>query len=165
MRIAAKPLSQAEFSDFGHVLSTESEPRRINRGRSIKWDRLVPHASFSNDELNIGIIETSPSEPRVNVVERHFHTAQLFYPVTPARYLVVVGSADLDDPQAGQLKAFVASDRLGVCFAAGTWHSPLIALDGGARFFTMMRHTAVPDLDLRDLPDSLHIDLEEQTHD
>ena len=87
----------------------------------------------------------------VRVLERHPFTTQTFVPLAAdaaaTRYLVVVApdaaprggraaAAAAGDghvpheplPDVGRLRAFVATGRQAVTYAAGTWHAPMVAL-------------------------------------
>ena len=79
----------------------------------------------------------------VGLLERHPFTSQTFVPLSAdgaaTRYLVVV-APDLPAPARGghvphsplpditALRAFVATGRQAVTYAAGTWHAPMVAL-------------------------------------
>ncbi|KAK1828182.1 ureidoglycolate hydrolase [Podospora conica] len=97
---------------------------------------------------------TAPRAFPVTVLERHPYTAQTFIPLTadPAkRYLVVVAPSlppsPADErlpvpttpgpfrplpgrglPDLRRLRAFVATGKQAVTYAAGTWHAPMVAL-------------------------------------
>ncbi|RGP68106.1 ureidoglycolate hydrolase [Fusarium longipes] len=87
----------------------------------------------------------------VNILERHPFTSQTFAPLasTASSYLVIVAPTLLPSPQdehlpvpSGEglpgsglpdlkgLRAFTATDKQAVTYAAGTWHAPMVALGG-----------------------------------
>ena len=67
------------------------------------------------------------------MVERHPLGTQAFVPLTPFRFIVVVGppgeSIDAED-----LRAFETNGRQGVNYRRGAWHMPLIAFGAGQEF-------------------------------
>ncbi|KAF5610824.1 ureidoglycolate hydrolase [Fusarium bulbicola] len=96
-----------------------------------------------------GSDDASQSEFAVNILERHPFTSQTFAPLasTASSYLVIVAPSLPPSPQddglptpSGEglpgrglpdlkgLRAFVATDRQAVTYAAGTWHAPMVAL-------------------------------------
>ncbi|KAF4975270.1 hypothetical protein FZEAL_7937 [Fusarium zealandicum] len=93
--------------------------------------------------------DPSQSEFTVDILERHPFTSQTFSPLasTASRYLVIVApslppsSSDEGLPvPSGEglpgrgladlrgLRAFLATDRQAVTYAAGTWHAPMVVL-------------------------------------
>ncbi|KAF9770260.1 hypothetical protein IL306_012234 [Fusarium sp. DS 682] len=93
--------------------------------------------------------DASQNEFAVNILERHPFTSQTFVPLasTASTYLVIVAPSLPPSPQdeglpvpSGEglpgrglpdlkgLRAFIATDRQAVTYAAGTWHAPMVAL-------------------------------------
>ncbi|SPO01587.1 related to DAL3 - ureidoglycolate hydrolase [Cephalotrichum gorgonifer] len=86
----------------------------------------------------------------VSILERHPFTTQTFIPITPeARYLVIVApslpspsypalptpsrGSDLPGPglpDISRMEAFVATGGQAVTYGAGTWHAPMVVLEG-----------------------------------
>jgi ureidoglycolate hydrolase len=55
------------------------------------------------------------------------------------RYLVCVCASDASGaPRPDTLNAFVASGQQGVNYGLGTWHYPIVAIDGPALFSVLM---------------------------
>lgn len=61
-------------------------------------------------------------------MERHPDSAQLFLPMGPARYLIVVALGD-QQPDLSTLAAFLAQTPQGVNYYPNVWHLPLVAFD------------------------------------
>lgn len=146
--LKAESVTRASFSRYGYVLDNNGESRVINGGKSKKWDFLVPAETFPSRRLNIGLISTSPSPAEVPYIEKHILTDQLFYPLRPARYCVIVADPGCAEPVEKDLRAFVFDGQIGVCYKKGTWHSPIVCLDGEVPFLTMMRSASRKDLTL-----------------
>ncbi|KIL96346.1 hypothetical protein FAVG1_01090 [Fusarium avenaceum] len=93
--------------------------------------------------------DPTQDEFSVNILERHPFTSQTFAPLasTASSYLIVVAPSLPPSPQdeglpvpSGSglpgrglpdlkgLRAFTATDRQAVTYAAGTWHAPMVAL-------------------------------------
>lgn len=160
--VTAQPLTEDALDGIGQVLGRHGIPRVINAGLSQKWDRLVPPAAFERP-MNLGLIRTAASDPQVRFLERHQRTHQFFVPTTPGRFLVAVAGAHPEAPQPGDLRVFLVDDGQGVCFAPGTWHSPLVVLDTAITFVTAMADSAIPDLDLRPIEPSVTVHLKESS--
>lgn len=146
---------------IGHVLAPQGEPRVINGGASRKWDRLLPPEAFDR-RMNLGLILTSPWGPRLSYVERHCHTHQFFMPTEQGRYCFVIGGNSENGPVRDDLRALICEAGEGVSFSPGTWHSPLMPLDGAVMFLTAMRQSDVPDIDMHQIDVELKIQQGEQ---
>jgi ureidoglycolate lyase len=59
-------------------------------------------------------------------------------PLSPRPYLVVVAPAG-EAPSVKELRAFAATKGEGVNYAAGVWHSPLLALEAESDFLVVDR--------------------------
>jgi ureidoglycolate lyase len=141
-----RPLDEAAFEPFGVVLrSAEGDVRAVNEGRGTR--RTLPgdlgHArKAARDTVSLYHLEPSPAPVQVRLFERHPLSAQLFWPVESARWLVVVAPHGRNGtPDAGQAQAFVAGPGRGVIYAPGVWHLPLVALDAPATFVMRMFET------------------------
>lgn len=145
--VTVEPLTSDAFGPYGHVIAAAGAARTLNGGAARKWDRLVPPEIFEMP-MNLGIISARPAgRLRVTGVERHRHTHQLFVPMSPRPYVVVVAG-----PDPRRIRAFASDGSQGVCFAPGTWHHPLLPTEDEVPFLTMMRDSPEPDFEWRDLP-------------
>lgn len=79
-------------------------------------------------------------------VERHPHAAQVFLPLSAARYLVTVMPSDAAGrPQPALARAFVLPRTLGVAYRPGVWHAGITAIDEDASFAVLMWRGAPDD--------------------
>lgn len=155
-KLPVRPMTPQSLEGTGHVLAAHADPRPLNGGASVKWDRLMPPEAF-DAPMNLGLIRTSPWGPRLTYLERHRHTHQFFMPVRRGRYCVVVGGNREDGPQRDDLQAFLCAAGEGVSFSPGTWHSPLMPLDEALMFLTAMRDSDIPDIELRQIDHELQL--------
>ena len=137
-----EPLTVERFAPFGDVISTTgaaTEP--MNEARFARYGELARVDVDAAGEVAIGIVQsrTATSLPYAfDRVERHPLGSQAFIPLTPFRFVVVVGPpGESVDPE--QLRAFVTNGRQGVNYYRGTWHMPLIALEPGQQFLVVDR--------------------------
>jgi ureidoglycolate lyase len=134
-RLTAMPLTAVAFAPFGRVIEAAGPARIVNAGTALRHDQ---DAGFGHDtaaplpRLAVYRAQPSPLPATVPLLERHPHSSQTFLPMATARWLVVVAV----DPRAPA--AFLATGRQGVTYAPGTWHSPLLALDGPTDFVMLM---------------------------
>jgi ureidoglycolate lyase len=130
-----EPLSAAAFEPFGQVIEAGLGVTHyaINDGFAERFHDLARvDTSCAGGTALVSIFRARPRTPplRLDVMERHALGSQLFMPLAPLRFLVVVAAAG-PAPQAAQLRCFLADPSQGVNLARGTWHHPLLALDAG----------------------------------
>lgn len=130
-----EPLEAAAFAPYGEVIEAAARGpyRTINDGHADRHDDLARiEAGAGGARPVVSIFRTRPwTLPlRLALVERHALGSQLFMPLGPQRYLVVVAAAGTE-PGAATLRCFAARPGQGLNLAPGTWHHPLLALEAG----------------------------------
>ena len=137
-------LTREAFAPFGEVIMLEGARHYpINAGTTERF-----HALASVDAAEQGgtpIISVFRGQPRrlplaIAVMERHPLGSQAFVPLLRSdddEYLVVV--APPGDFEANAMQAFVARGFMGVSYARGVWHHPLIALHRQSDFLVIDR--------------------------
>jgi ureidoglycolate lyase len=145
-----EPLSAAAFASFGHVIEARGSHQLINDGDAERYHDLA-HVDTTADggRTLVNIFRAKPHALplKLKLVERHRLGSQLFMPLSPQRFLVVVAAAG-SAPPADALRCFVANAGQGVNLARGTWHHPLLALDGGGDFLVIDRGSDADDCEV-----------------
>ena len=147
-----QPLTAAAFAPFGTIIEPPAASRGaqpINAGTSARFE-VVPEL----DLVRAGgraVLALYRSQPRrfplpLLELERHALGAQAFMPLRSQRFVVVVAPAG-DAFTPGAVQAFVTNGTQGVLLHAGTWHHPLLAVDGGD-YLVLERRAAAPDCEL-----------------
>ncbi|MDF1586688.1 ureidoglycolate lyase [Marinimicrococcus flavescens] len=141
--LQARPLASEAFAPFGAVIEAGPAPGLpVNAGTARRLDQQARFGHATGSALPALAIYRCSAQPPplfVPLVERHPFSSQSFLPMGPQRYLVVVlpalpGGA----PDPAGARAFLPSGRQGVTYLAGTWHSPMIALDQESDFAMLM---------------------------
>jgi ureidoglycolate lyase len=176
-----EPLTEEAFAPFGSVLDgapdlaptpTEGDARtlrparRVNGGTALRFDELAPVTSARPAaRLNMCLFACDEFEGTslpVPLLEMHPFSSQIFMPLTPARYVVVVApgsgalnagasaagaqaSARASRPMLAQARAFLASGPMGIAYNMGTWHAPLRVLGEAARFLCLVHEDGSAD--------------------
>lgn len=150
--IQAVPLSVRAYAQYGGVISTDVVNERtvsVNGGTARRTPEVVPTENlYSKAESKIPgrtVLNVSLANPReittwkeadgdaedgkmvlkINVLERHRYSTQSFIPMgAGVKYLVVVTDGG-DKPNLDGIKAFVATDKQGVCYGTAVWHAPM----------------------------------------
>lgn len=141
MRLLLEPLDAAAFAPFGQVLE---RPEGI--GRRVFAEGLANLRPSATPRLALST-KAPRALPLIAVeMERHRFSSQAFVPIDVARYLVLVAPRGPEGgPDMSRARAFAASGRQGVNYAADTWHHPLTALDRDGSFAVLTWLDGGPD--------------------
>lgn len=138
--VTAVALTHAAFAKFGAVVSCDRDDRAAsaaNLGSADRRDFLLDVENRRpSARLNLASFRCRPWPARplaLTMLEKHPLSTQVFVPMTAGRYLVVVAEGG-DAPDLTTVRAFVASGGVGVGYAPGVWHHPMIALDAPIDF-------------------------------
>ena len=143
IQIPIRPLTKAAFKPFGDVVQVaESRHYTINQG----WaERYVDMAELDlldkGGAPNLGIVraEPRPMPLKVLLMERHPLSSQMFIPLAPRPFLVIVAPPG-KSPRTKDIIGFRTIAGQGVNYTRGVWHHPLIALDQSTDFLVVDRH-------------------------
>jgi ureidoglycolate lyase len=140
----AEPLTAEAFAPYGNVIDVDAARRHypINDGSALRHDDLARvDVHEAGGEGIVAIVRAQPVQLPVplRALERHRLGSQLFMPLQPVRFLVVVASRDSPQPFAAA-RCFVALPGQGVQYRRGTWHHPVLALDAPTDFLVVDRH-------------------------
>jgi len=141
MRVIASPPDLQAFSAFGAFLTPPSVAGE--RALFSEWVRPVPELS---QQCHLNRVTPSEFPVRVDQVEHHPHTAQVFLPIGVSRYLVtVMPSDDSGAPDPSGTRSFVLPGTSGVAYRAGVWHTGITVLDTAGSFAVLMWRGAADD--------------------
>jgi ureidoglycolate lyase len=138
-----EPLTEEAFADFGDVIDTQNANHfLINEGRVCRYHDLARvELGGDNSRALINIFECNIASEfplTVSVIERHPLGSQAFYPLTPVKFVVVVGKAGMV-PGSSELRAFETNGEQGVNYHSGVWHMPLVVDQAGLKFLVVDR--------------------------
>ncbi|HUP24598.1 MAG TPA: ureidoglycolate lyase [Thermoanaerobaculia bacterium] len=137
IELHAEPLTREAFAPFGDVIDARGVAGvAINDGNALRFDDFCSvdvATGGGHPRLAIFQVEAASSPLSLRLLERHPLGTQAFVPLAGQRFVVVVALPGLgpDELVPAQLRAFVTDGRQGTNYRRGTWHHPLLALDGG----------------------------------
>ena len=139
MAIVARPLTAEAFAPFGEVVSAgEQGGASANGGTAQRFDYTAKlHNGRPGARANMVTVRCAPVclPLELKILEQHPHSSQTFVPMICSRYLVCVAPTGKDGaPDVTALKAFICLPGQAINYHAGTWHHPLVVLDGPAQF-------------------------------
>lgn len=141
MRLKIQTLTKEAFAPYGDVISVrENDHFLINNGSTERYHDLAKVELLKEGRALINIFRATPLDYPLNVkmVERHPLGSQAFVPMSERPYLVLVAEAG-ETVTPDNLVAFRAEGDQGVNYHAGTWHHPVLALDGVSDFLVVDR--------------------------
>lgn len=158
-----EPLTRTAFAPFGDVISIDDARHfAINGGTTERFHDLA--TIDVQDAGGRPLVNVFRGQPRalpfeLTMMERHPLGSQAFIPLGVFHYLVVVAPAGRFDEQ--RMRAFSVSGGIGVNYARGVWHHPLIALDAVSDFLVIDRGGSQPNCDEIDLIEPCRLSLPE----
>ena len=139
LSLRVEALTREAFAAFGDVIEPASAAQTyaINAGTTTRFHDLARiDADRDGGRPVLSLFRAQPRELpfAITQLERHPLGSQAFVPLSQRPYLVVVAADPVGTP-----RAFLARDGQGVNYHAGTWHHPLLALDGVSDFLVIDR--------------------------
>ncbi len=142
IELIAEPLTVEIFATFGEIIDLrQARTQSINFGLTTRFHDLATvdtHREGGRTLINIFRSEPIPLPHQVLVMERHPLGSQAFIPMTPTRFLVLVGEGKNTLNEAS-LRLFITDGVQGVNFHANTWHHYQMVLDHAADFVVIDR--------------------------
>lgn len=140
--IRAEPLTAPAFAPFGAVIEADpATAREINQGFTTRFHALARVETDAGAILSL--FRGRPRPLEAAMLERHPQGSQAFVPLGGRDWLVLVAAR----PEPGALRLFRAGGHQGVQYTAGTWHHPLLVLDGPQDFLVVDREGPGPNLE------------------
>ena len=131
-------LARDVYAPYGDVIAASADAVSANAGTARRFNHVAAlenlRAGAAPNLCVFCVTPTAENPFQVRMLERHRYSTQVFIPMgSRARYLVVVCGGG-ETPDVSTLKAFIATGAHGITYRPGTWHHPLIALDGQTDF-------------------------------
>ncbi len=126
-------ISKQKFKTYGDLIE---KPLFGNRTDFVA--NLQKSDEAKNQSVSVTRLEFSKEPIFIDLLERHLHTSQTFFPLDVEKYLIVVAPDKLNQPDLEKIKAFIVPGTMGINYYLGTWHSPLQVLDRSGVFAILM---------------------------
>ena len=158
--LTPRPLTSDNFAPFGDVVEACGSYKSINYGQTERYHDLASidtGASGGQTLVNIFRSTPLPLPLKIEIMERHPLSSQMFMPLSDNPYLVVV--APKGDFDARKIEAFLVNGNQGVNYHAGTWHHYSLALGTVSDFLVIDRGGDGDNCDEVELVEALNIQL------
>ncbi|WP_027852627.1 ureidoglycolate lyase [Marinobacterium litorale] len=160
MKLKPQAITAENFSPFGDLIQTGSDPMIINYGNTERHHdlaRLDLTEQGGTPLVSIFRSKPLPLPLTLEVMERHPLASQAFIPMGSEPYLVAVAPAGEFDLKA--LKLFIVQPGQGVNYHRGTWHHYCLALNSVSDFIVIDRGGDGHNCDEIPLPQPIEVDL------
>jgi ureidoglycolate lyase len=132
--VKLEAISAEAFAPFGDLMP----PREIGQPRFELIEELQNLRGAAKPRLSLATVAPKALPFAAVKMERHVFSSHAFVPYDCRSYLVLVAPHGADDlPDASRIKAFRVPGNVGINYRANTWHHPVTALDGPARFVVL----------------------------
>jgi ureidoglycolate lyase len=135
--LRARSIAAAEFAPFGTLIDADTKaPELINDGTTRRYPDLAAldlRAPGRDPVLGIYVAQARRFPLEIAKLERHSQAAQVFLPLGPHRFIVIVAPG-AETPDWNDVAAFITAPGQGVALRRGCWHHGLVALGDGDRF-------------------------------
>lgn len=129
--LSIPPLTRQAFASFGDVIAKADAPARtINAGYAERFDPPVgvdTGREGGHTGISLAHAKARVLPMRLELMERHPLGSQVFMPLQPIPFLVVVAAANTSLSRE-TIRVFRTGPGEGVNYAPNVWHHPLIAL-------------------------------------
>lgn len=149
-QMTLEPLTAEAFAPFGQVIEKQgAEHIAINDGLATRFHDLAKIDTGAGDGRALVNIFAGLARPRpveITMLERHALGSQMFMPLGPCQWAVVVAPPGPLDEAA--IRGFLVGPGQGVNYDPGTWHHPLIVFGGPCDFLVIDRGGAAQDCEI-----------------
>ena len=137
------------FAPYGRFVTPPDAPGK----RQYYSDALEIRAEDSAPVLHVNYVLPQTLPITVDLIERHPHAAQCFFPLDVSRYAVMVmPSCDTGAPDPDCVLGFLLPGTMGVIFNPGIWHLGATVIDRPGHFVVLMwRDGHLPDDDFQSI--------------
>ncbi|PPR77778.1 MAG: Ureidoglycolate lyase [Alphaproteobacteria bacterium MarineAlpha2_Bin1] len=126
-------INKEKFKPYGDLIE---KPLLGNRTDFVA--NLQKSDEAKNQSISITRIEFSKGPISIDLLEKHLHTSQTFFPMDVEKYLIVVAPDKLNQPDVEKIKAFIVPGTMAINYYLGTWHSPMQVLERDGVFAILM---------------------------
>jgi ureidoglycolate lyase len=139
--VQVRCITAQAFALYGDLLEAPAQPGRFNFVAN--FENLRPHA-----RANIALVRCGAAQEKLRVDEMECHpfSSQIFFPLDVNDYLVVVATDDgAGKPDVNTLAAFRVSHPQSINYHPGTWHIGMIALSRPGTFALLVHEDGSAD--------------------
>lgn len=122
-------LTPEAFAPFGDIIQISGEPDKIiNQGLCGRYHDLAALEAEDGGRIGISLFKSEKRDLpyQLDMMERHPLGSQVFIPMGPEPFLIIVAEDDGGKP--GYPRAFITEVGQGVNYRKNTWHGVLTPL-------------------------------------
>jgi len=127
-----KNITKENFSEYGELVTTNNNKSKSGNANTAEFyfDLATIEVLGVNSNARLNIIKTiKRSFPlRIDMMEMHPYSSQVFLPYGRTKFIVLVAPG-VEKPNLNKAECFVVSNGDGINFNAKIWHCPLTSTE------------------------------------
>ena len=125
-------ITKENFSEYGELISTNNNDSKSGNANTAEFyfdlARIEILGNDSNARLNIIKTIRRNFPLKIDMMEMHPYSAQIFLPYGKTKFIVIVAPGE-DRPDLSRVECFLVSDGDGINFKSKIWHCPLTSTE------------------------------------
>lgn len=154
MRIQVTDLTDANFKEFGQIITNDGKTPNADNDEFSWWEKLG--AIEGIELIDINILKCKQREMKVDKLEIHKQSPEVIIPLGGKEVLVILAPAgELDEKK---IKAFKVGNGKGIVLKRGVYHYIPYPTDGDTDCLIIFkRSTGINDLEFKQLSEEYEI--------
>jgi len=150
MKFDIKSITKDNFSLYGDLITTKDKSsKEINNNTTESFFDLANIEILGDDKrsrLNIFNTKKRIFPLKIDMLEMHPLSSQIFLPITKTDFIVLVAPIN-KKPDVQKIECFKISNGDGINFKPLVWHFPLISIEHG-KFITVDKKDAKENIEI-----------------
>ena len=125
-------ITKENFSEYGELISTNNNDSKSGNANTAEFyfdlARIEILGNDSNARLNIIKTIRRNFPLKIDMMEMHPYSSQVFLPYQKTKFIVLVASG-VDKPDLNKVECFLVENGDGINFKAKIWHCPLTSTE------------------------------------
>lgn len=143
-----KKISKENFSNYGELISINNNEPENAQTPQFHFDLARIEVLGNNSDARLNIIKTTKKNfpLKIDMMEMHPFSSQVFLPMSETDFIVLVAPID-KKPDLDKIEVFKISKGDGINIKSSIWHFPLISTQN-AQFITIDKKDAKTNIEI-----------------
>ena len=132
MKIEIKKITKENFSQYGELITINNGEAKSGNANTAEFffDLAKIEVLGSDTNARLNIIKTIKRDfpLRIDMMEMHPYSSQVFLPYSKTKFIIMVAPGN-SKPDLNKIECFLVSNGDGVNFNAKIWHCPLTSTE------------------------------------
>ena len=127
-----KKITKENFSKYGELITLDNNVSKIGNADTAQFhfDLAKIEVLGDNSNARLNVIKTTKRifPLKIDMMEMHPYSSQVFLPYQKTKFIVLVASG-VDKPDLNKVECFLVENGDGINFKAKIWHCPLTSTE------------------------------------